>query len=85
MSKLESKRAFGEIISSNMKIGDLVSWSEWEIEDSTVLEKTSYGTIVEKIIQISGNRPVSIIKVACSRTGNILELNPFQIRIKETI
>ena len=43
-----------------------------------------YGTIVKKIIKIQGNRGVSVIMVACSKTGEIISLNPFQLRLEET-
>ena len=84
MSKLENNVPFGGILSSKMKIGSLVSWSEWTIVDSLMCEVLHYGTVVEKITTIKGKRPVCIIKVACSNTGDILSLNPFQLRLEET-
>tara|TARA_Y100001973_G_C5116308_1_gene290345 strand:+ start:586 stop:843 length:258 start_codon:yes stop_codon:yes gene_type:complete len=85
MSKLVSDKPFGETLSSDMNIGDLVSWTEWKIEDQAVIVAVFYGTIVEKTTATSGNRLISIIKVACSDTGSILQLNPFQLRIEKTI
>ena len=84
MSKLVSDRAFGETLAAKLIIGDLVSWSEWMIADNDLLEIVYYGTIVEKIIKIEGNRPICIIMVACSKTGEIISLNPFQLRLEET-
>mgnify|MGYP003119477201 CR=1 FL=1 len=84
MSKLENKNAFGESLSADMKIGLLVSWSEWMIADNDLVEVVYYGTIVEKTTKTEGNRPICIIKVACSGTGDIISLNPFQLRIEET-
>ena len=84
MSKLVSDRAFGETLAAKLIIGDLVSWSEWMIEDNNVVEMVFYGTIVKKIIKIQGNRGVSVIMVACSKTGEIISLNPFQLRLEET-
>ena len=84
MSKLKNKNAFGESLSADMKIGLLVSWSEWMIADNDLVEVIYYGTIVEKIKKTEGNRPICIIKVACSRTGDIISLNPFQLRVEET-
>jgi len=68
-----------------MKIGDLVSWAEWMIADNSLIEEVFYGTIVEKLTKIEGNRPICIIMVACSKTGEVLSLNPFQLRLEETI
>ena len=84
MSKLVSDIPFGGILSSSMKIGDLVSWAEWMIVDKRLIEEVFYGIIIEKKSKIEGNRPVSVIKVACSKTGEILSLNPFQLRLEET-
>jgi len=84
MSKLVSDLPFGGILSSRMKIGSLVSWSEWMIADNDLIEAIYYGTIVEKITNIEGNRPVCVIRVACSKTGEVLSLNPFQLRLEET-
>ena len=84
MSKLVNNVPFGDKIASKMKIGTLVSWGEWMVDDNDLIEEVYYGTIVDKITKIEGNRPVIVIVVACSKTGNILSLNPFQIRIEET-
>jgi hypothetical protein len=75
---------FGGMLSSNIKIGALVSWTEWMIIDNSLIEEIHYGTVVEKISTIQGGRPICIIKVACSKTGEVLSLNPFQLRLKET-
>ena len=84
MSKLVSDLPFGGILSSKMKIGDLVSWVEWMIADNSLIEEVFYGTIVEKLTKIEGNRPICIIMVACSKTGEVLSLNPFQLRLEKT-
>jgi hypothetical protein len=84
MSKLVSEIPFGGILSSKMKIGDLVSWRSWLVKDKNVTEAVYYGTIIEKITKIKGNRPVCIIKVACSATGDVLDLDPFKLRLEET-
>ena len=72
------------MLSSNIKIGALVSWAEWMIIDNSLIEEIHYGTVVEKISRIQGGRPICIIKVACSKTGEVLSLNPFQLRLEET-
>mgnify|MGYP003652923549 CR=1 FL=1 len=84
MSKLVSEVPFGGIIASKIKIGALVSWTEWMITSDDLVEEVFYGTVVEKISRVEGNRPVCIIMVACSKTSNILSLNPFQLRLEET-
>ncbi len=84
MSKLVSDIPFGGILSSKMKIGALVSWAEWMIDDNNLTEEVYYGTIVDKISRIEGSRPIIIVLVACSKTGDILSLNPFQLRLEET-
>ena len=84
MSKLVSDIPFGGVLSSKMKIGALVSWASWMVKDKSLIEEVYYGTIVEKVTQISGNRPICVIMVACSKTGEILSLNPFQLRLEET-
>ena len=84
MSELQNNRAFGSYMASRYKIGSLVSWSEWKIVDNMIDEDVFYGTVVEKTTKINGGRPVAIIKVACSDTGEIISLNPFQLRLQET-
>ena len=84
MSKLVSDGAFGGNLSSKMKIGSLVSWSEWMIADNDLIEAVYYGTIVEKITKMEGNRSVCVIMVACSKSGCIISLNPFQLRLEDT-
>ena len=76
---------FGSKLASKMKIGALVSWCEWMIADNNLIEAVFYGVIVGKTTKIEGNRAVCIIKVACSKTGEVLLLNPFQLRIEEPI
>ena len=84
MSKLHSDRAFGSFMASRFKIGSLVSWSEWKIVDNMIDEDIFYSTVVEKTAKINGGRSVTVIKVACSDTGEIISLNPFQLRLQET-
>jgi len=74
----------GSRISSNFKIGSLVTWSEWKIVDNVIDEDIYYGIVVEKTTRIQGTRPVVIIKVACTATGEIISLNPFQLRLEDT-
>ncbi len=85
MSKLANSGSFGESFSNKFSLGDLVSWTEWMIADNDLIEAIYYGTIIEKITKIEGNRSVCVIIVACSETGHSISLNPFQIRIEETI
>lgn len=84
MSKLESKGALGDTISYGFQLGDLVSWSEWMIVDNDIEEVVYYGTIIDKVAKIMGGRPVRIIMVACSKTGDTISLSPFQLRLQET-
>jgi len=84
MSKLQNDKAFGSFMATRFKIGSLVSWSEWKIVDNMIDEDIYYGTVVEKTTKINGGRRVIIILVACSNTGDIISLNPFQLRLKET-
>ncbi len=84
MSKLVNELPFGATLAEKMLPGVLVSWSEWMITDNDLIEVIYYGTIVNKSIKIEGNRPIIVIKVACSDSGEILSLNPFQLRIEET-
>lgn len=84
MSKLVNEMPFGGLLSSKMKVGSLVSWAEWIIADNNLIEEVYYGTIVDKIAKIEGSRSIVIILVACSKTGEILSLNPFQLRLEET-
>lgn len=85
MSKLVNDKAFGQTVSSKIKIGDLVSWSEWIIEDNDIGEAVFFGTVIDKVTRIQGGRAVIIIIVACSKTGFSLSLNPFQLTVEETI
>ena len=84
MSKLESKGALGDTISCGLELGDLVSWSEWMIVDNDIAEVVYYGTIIDKVAKIMGGRPVRVVIVACSKTGDIISLSPFQLRLEET-
>tara|TARA_B100000963_G_scaffold342503_1_gene343416 strand:+ start:619 stop:876 length:258 start_codon:yes stop_codon:yes gene_type:complete len=84
MLNSQNNKPFGAFMASEFKIGALVSWSEWKIVDNMIDEDVFYGTVVEKITKINGGRSVSVIKVACSDTGEIISLNPFQLRLQET-
>ena len=84
MSKLTSDAPFGETLSLKMEVGTLVSWIEWIIADNSLLEEVHYGTVVKRIAKVEGNRSVIIVMVACAKTGCVLSLNPFQLRIEET-
>tara|TARA_E500000305_G_C3977105_1_gene214868 strand:- start:250 stop:495 length:246 start_codon:yes stop_codon:yes gene_type:complete len=79
-----SEIPFGGILSSKMKIGSLVSWAEWKIADNDLVDEVYYGTIVDKITKIEGNRSIVVVLVACSKTGDIISLNPFQLRLEGT-
>ena len=74
----------GSRIATIYKIGSLVTWSEWKIVDNTIDEDIFYGTVIEKTSMVKGGRRVCIIKVACFDTGEIISLNPFQLRLEET-
>jgi len=84
MSKMKSDRPFGSFMATRFKIGSLVSWSEWKVVNNSMDEDIYYGTVIEKVTKINGGRPVTIIKVACSDSGEIISLNPFQLRLQET-
>lgn len=84
MTKLQNDKAFGHHMATRFKIGSLVSWSEWKIVDNSIGEDVFYGTVVEKNIKMEGGRRVTIVRVACSGTGDIISLNPFQLRLQET-
>tara|TARA_R100000152_G_C6601619_1_gene58549 strand:- start:152 stop:409 length:258 start_codon:yes stop_codon:yes gene_type:complete len=84
MSKLVSEGALGDTMSDGFELGDLVSWSEWMIVDNDIAEIVYYGTIIDKIVKIMGGRPIRVIIVACSKTGDIISLSPFQLRLEET-
>ena len=45
---------------------------------------SSMASDMKKISKIEGNRAICIIMVACSKTGDILSLNPFQLRLQDT-
>jgi len=84
MSKLVSEGALGDTMSDGFELGDLVSWSEWVVIENEVVELQFYGIILDKIVKILGGRPVRIIIVACSKTGDTISLSPFQLRLEET-
>jgi|21_taG_2_1085346.scaffolds.fasta_scaffold193863_2 hypothetical protein len=84
MSKLVSSGSFGERFSAQYELGTLVSWSEWTVVNNNVEETVYYGTIVEKQTKILGGRGVSIVLVACSDSGDVISLNPFQLRVEAT-
>ena len=84
MSKLVNDKPFGHLMVKKFKIGSLVSWSEWKIVDNMMDEDIHYGVIINKITKIEGSRSICVIQVACSKTNEIISLNPFQLRIEET-
>lgn len=84
MSKLTNNSMLGSRIATIYKIGSLVTWSEWKIVDNTIDEDIFYGTVIEKTSMVKGGRRVCIIKVACFDTGEIISLNPFQLRLQDT-
>ena len=77
MSKLANEIPFGGTLSSKMKIGSLVSWSEWLISDDDLVEEVFYGTIVEKITNHS-----SILEINASQE---LDDEPLRIYLYKII
>tara|TARA_B100000287_G_scaffold381794_1_gene386440 strand:+ start:1601 stop:1867 length:267 start_codon:yes stop_codon:yes gene_type:complete len=58
---MEEKIKFGELKAKELKIGDIVSWSKWNIETKNWDE--FMGVLLDTRNELVGNRLVSISKV----------------------
>ena len=57
----EQKEAFGDVASSDLKVGDMVEWSTWNAEKSHF--DSNYGILVEIKNEIRSNRIISVSRV----------------------
>ena len=58
---MEEKIKFGEIKAKELKIGDIVSWSKWNVETENWDE--FMGVLLDTRNELVGNRLVSVSKV----------------------
>ena len=56
-----NKEGFGELISEDLAVGDIVEWSKWNSEINQF--ESHYGVLLETKNELKSNRIVSISKV----------------------
>ena len=56
-----SKDTFGELISKDFQVGDIVEWSKWNSQNETY--DPQYGILIELNDKLMSNRIVSIARV----------------------
>jgi len=71
---------FGDLVSKNLKVGDIVAWSTWSSENSDWLRHL--GVILEVKSTILSNRMVCISVVLPLKEPKIpLELSTFSLKL----
>ena len=77
---MEKTDDFGELVSKNLKVGDIVAWSTWNSEDSDWMRHL--GVILEVKNTILSNRMVCISVVLPLKEPKIpLELFTFSLKL----
>ena len=78
---MEEKIKFGELKAKELKIGDIVSWSKWNIETESWDE--FMGVLLDTRNELIGNRLVSVSKVMpLNNPCNSGELEFFTLSLK---
>lgn len=71
---------FGELVAKNIKVGDLVSWSNWKTSDSGI--ETRLGVVLDVKNEIVGNRMVCLSLVMPLKGPQIpVELFTFSLKL----
>jgi len=77
---MEKTDDFGDLISKNLKVGDIVAWSTWNSENSNWLQHL--GVVLEIKSTILSNRMVCISVVLPLKDPKIpLELFTFSLKL----
>ena len=81
---MEEKTKFGELAAENIKIGDIVAWSKWNLED---LEwKQLLGVVLEVKNTILSNRMVCMSLVMPLKDPKIpVELFTFSLKLVSSV
>jgi len=81
---MEEKTKFGELAAENIKIGDIVAWSKWNLED---LEwKQLLGVVLEVKNTILSNRMVCMTLVMPLKDPKIpVELFTFSLKLVSSV
>ena len=75
---------FGSLVAKNMKIGDLVSWTKWNLENSKW--DTSLGVVLDMSNAILGNRMVHISVILPLKGPQIpIEMFTFSLNLVSSI
>ena len=69
----------------NLKDGDLVSWKVWKVEDKKLQTLVHYGTILDIVIEMRGQREVYVANILCSDDGQTVQVNLLRLEKEETI
>ena len=67
-----------------LKNGDLVSWKTWQIIEKKLETIINYGTILNIITELRGQREVYVANILCSKTGKTIQVNLFRLCKEET-
>jgi len=82
---LTNKQPLGYTRKKELDNGDLVSWKNWMIKDKQLTTVVSYGTILDIVVRMRGQREVYIAQILCSNTGTTIEVNLLRLVKEETI
>jgi hypothetical protein len=83
--RLTDKKPLGYTRKKELNNGDLVSWKNWMIKEKQLTTVVSYGTILDIIVKMRGQREVYIAQILCSNTGTTIEVNLLRLVKEETI
>ena len=55
--------------------GDLVTWKTWKVIDKKLQTIKNYGTILDIVIEMRGQREVYVAHILCGETGKTIHVN----------
>jgi len=70
-----AKPPLGYSHKKNLKNGDLVKWKTWKVIDKKLETVVNYGTILNIIVELRGQREVYVANILCSKTGETIQVN----------
>ena len=71
----KSKEPLGYSQKINMSNGDLVTWKTWKVIDKKLQTIKNYGTILDILIEMRGQREVYVAQILCGTSGKTIRVN----------
>ena len=69
-----NKEPLGYSQKQKLKNGDLVTWKTWKVIDKKLETVVNYGTILDIITEMRGQREIYMANILCSKTGKTIQV-----------